>query len=224
MSTRRPAALPADLTSFVGRRAELTSVGRTLQTARMLTLTGIGGVGKTRLVVRAARSLQRRFPGGVAFAELAPVQEPQLVLPVLAEALGLPDTASGPRLEALLAYLRQRHVLLVVDNCEHLHPAVAHLVCHLLRGAPQLRILATSRRRLDVPGEVVLAVEPLPLPPPDVPMPAEAVAAHPAMELLVDRAWPSPASPSPGRTRPTSCGSATSSRASPWRSSSRSSG
>lgn len=188
MGTRVPALLPVDLTSFVGRRSELTCVGRMLQASRLLTLTGTGGVGKTRLAVRAAHQQQRRFRHGVVFVELAPVQEPELVAGVIAEALGLPESPSVSRTDTILDHIRDRDTLVVIDNCEHLHAAVGALAANLLRHAPRLRILATSRQRLGVPGEQVLPVEPLPLPPTGAPVRAEAVAAHPSMDLLVDRA------------------------------------
>ena len=155
--------LPSELTSFVGRRQELTDVRRLLSAARLVTLTGLGGVGKTRLAVRAALGLKRAFPDGVHFAELASLDDPALLPQTVATALGLPDEAVEPA-ERLAQFLADRQVLLVLDNCEHLTDACATLISKLLAATSGLRVLATSRQRLCVEGEHLLPVEPLPLP------------------------------------------------------------
>ncbi|GAA4481610.1 LuxR family transcriptional regulator [Rhodococcus olei] len=156
----RAGNLPLELTSFVGRRRELTEARRMLSTARMVTLTGIGGVGKTRLALRVAEDVQRTFPDGVWLVELAELHDPGLVADAVSVALGLRDAAQSP-LALLTDHLAGRHALLVFDNCEHQVEPVAVLAAHLLRGCPELRILATSREPLGIGGEVVLRVPPL---------------------------------------------------------------
>ncbi|MDG4830602.1 LuxR C-terminal-related transcriptional regulator [Solwaraspora sp. WMMD1047] len=164
---RRPGNVPAEATSFVGRERELAEVRGKLARARLVTLTGPGGVGKTRLAVRAATTLGRGFTDGAWWVELAEVREPALVSNAVLAALDLRDqVASEPR-ELLLAHLRDRKLLLVLDNCEHLGEAVALLVTDLLRTAPGVRVLATSREPLSVAGEHVAPVPPLPVPPAD---------------------------------------------------------
>ncbi|GAA1533450.1 ATP-binding protein [Kribbella lupini] len=153
--------LPAELTSFVGRRRELTDARALLATGRLLTLTGVGGVGKTRLALRLAAQVRRTFPDGVWFVELASVEEPQLVPRVVNASFGLRDT-DDPAAE-LARFLQDRSLLLVLDNCEHLVTACAQLVGLLLRAAPGIRVLATSRQVLGVEGEHLYAVPPMPV-------------------------------------------------------------
>jgi non-specific serine/threonine protein kinase len=158
------AGLPAERSSFVGRRAELTEVRRLLSASRVVTLVGPGGVGKTRLAVRAATELHRSFPGGTALADLTAVSDPALAVQQVAAAFDVRDT-SGRWLPASLAdVVGGRQVLLVLDNCEHLRDACAVLVDTLVGACPQLRVLATSRVRLDVEGEALFAVPPLAVP------------------------------------------------------------
>ncbi|MFJ4850214.1 MULTISPECIES: ATP-binding protein [unclassified Streptomyces] len=157
---RTPGNLPSELNHFVGRRHELAEVDRLLGTARMVTLTGVGGVGKTRLALRAASSA-RGFGAGVWLAELGAVRDPGLVDHAVAAALDLTDhTMRGPR-AALVGFLAGRELLLVLDCCEGQVDAAADLAEALLRQAPGLKVLATSRQPLGVPGEHVLPVEPL---------------------------------------------------------------
>jgi predicted ATPase/DNA-binding CsgD family transcriptional regulator len=169
--------LPVELTGFVGRRRELGEVKRLLGAARLVTLTGVGGTGKTRLAVRVAGQLRRAFPDGVCFVDLtalrAPeplvveVQDPEVLAYLLLGALGLRDQpVAGTAMEQLVRYLAGRQALLVLDNCEHLLPASAVLADALLRGCPGLKILATSREPLLLAGEVILTVPPLPVPEP----------------------------------------------------------
>ena len=166
-----------ELTSFVGRRRELGEVKRLLGASRLVTLTGVGGTGKTRLAARAAAELRRAFPDGVWFVDLtalrAPellvveVQDPEVLAYLLMGALGLRDQpGEGSPVEQLMRYLAGRQALLVLDNCEHLLPVSAVLADVLLRGCPELKVLATSREALLLAGEVLLAVPPLPLPGP----------------------------------------------------------
>src|SRR5206468_7819565 len=129
--------------------------------ARLLTLVGTGGVGKTRLALRVAADVAARFPDGVWFVDLAPLADPVLVPRQLVSALGLRESADRPPLETAAEHLRAATALIVLDNCEHLIDACADLAARLLRGCPDLRILATSREVLAVPGEGVWPVPPL---------------------------------------------------------------
>jgi len=155
--------LPAELTSFIGRRKELAETRRMLAVSRLLTLTGVGGVGKTRLAMRMAAEVRRTFPDGVWFVELAALQDPQLVPHTLASALELRQVSATPTAD-LASYLEGKQLLVVLDNCEHLTDACAVLVSKLLAAAPGLRILATSRHVLGVEGEQILQVPPLSAP------------------------------------------------------------
>ncbi|MEU8632001.1 LuxR C-terminal-related transcriptional regulator [Amycolatopsis sp. NPDC048633] len=156
-------ALPAEVTSFVGRRRELSETRRLLSAGRLVTLTGTGGVGKTRLAVRAAAQVHRMVPDGAWLIELATVRDPDLVAPTVGAALGLRDTGGDP-VAGLTAFLRDKRLLLVLDNCEHLGRSCAELVHELLTAAPGLRILTTSRHVLGVEGEHVFPVPPLAVP------------------------------------------------------------
>ena len=164
--TLRPDNLPAESTSFVGRRGELAEIRQRLGAARLVSLVGPGGVGKTRLVVRAATNLARGFRSGAWFVELADVRDPELVSNAVVSALDLRDQAATEPLELLLAYLRGKELLLVVDDCEHVLDAAARVVNDVLRAAPGVRVIATSRETLSVPGEHVVPVPPLELPSP----------------------------------------------------------
>ena len=164
---RRSGNLPAEATSFVGRRSELAEVRNKLTEARLVSLVGPGGVGKTRLAIRAATDLGRAFRDGAWLAELAEVSEPDLVDGVVLAALDLRDQAATEPRALLLSYLRDKELLLVVDNCEHLLEAAARLVTGLLRAAPGVRVVATSREPLSAAGEHVVPVPPLELPDPD---------------------------------------------------------
>ncbi|MCG7207458.1 ATP-binding protein [Streptomyces arenae] len=153
--------LPALFTSFVGRRSEVAAIRGLLQSARLVTLTGPGGVGKTRLALEAADISAKTFPDGVWLVELAPVQDPAAVAGAIATALGMSDRGTAPVLEQLEKYLAQRRALIVLDNCEHLADACAVLAKTLLCAAPELHILATSRRTLGITGEQLFTVSPL---------------------------------------------------------------
>src|SRR5215469_6572275 len=147
--------LPAELTSFVGRRGELAEIRRLLAESRLVTLTGVGGVGKTRLALRAAAGLARAFSDGVWLVRLDQLREEALV-PQAPATVCLQQRAGDSRVSSLAEYLAGRQLLLVLDNCEHLVNAVAKLVDLLLRAAPGLRVLATSREALNIAGETVL--------------------------------------------------------------------
>src|SRR6202035_5340500 len=135
-SRRRPGNFPADLTTFVGRRWELSKVRRLLSGARLVTLTGVGGVGKTRLALQVAREVQRAFPDGVWLADLASAEDENLLSRVVAEDLGLFDQYADPLREGFEEYLRDRTMLLILDNCDHLVGPCAVLAPRLLRAAP----------------------------------------------------------------------------------------
>jgi predicted ATPase/class 3 adenylate cyclase len=157
--------LPAPLTSFLGREQDLARVEQLLGQARLITLTGPGGTGKTRLAVEAGARVVGRFRDGVWLAELAGVADPGLVAGQLMGALGVRQAGDVPVLEALIYRLQAAELLLIVDNCEHLLDVCADLCGALLRAAPGLRVLATSREPLGIPGEVTFPVRPLDLPP-----------------------------------------------------------
>jgi predicted ATPase/DNA-binding CsgD family transcriptional regulator len=186
--TRRPGNLPAETTSFIGRRRETAEVRRMLSQARLITLTGPGGVGKTRLALRLAADLGRGFRHGAWLAELAEVTDPALVSSALLTALDLRDQAAAGPATLLAGYLRDRELLLVVDNCEHLLTASAGLVAGLLAAAPGLRVIATSREPLSVPGEHVVPVPPLDLPVPDGAEPLDRLRQNETVRLFTERA------------------------------------
>ncbi|WP_245191836.1 ATP-binding protein [Amycolatopsis azurea] len=152
------------LTSYVGRADDEHEVRRLLGAGRLVTLTGAGGAGKTRLAAQVASSLTREFPGGVAVAGLGELRDERLVTRTVADSLGLHDTAGRTDLEAVVSYLRPRRSLLLLDNCEHLLPGSADLVTALLRDCPDLVVLATSRCSLGIAGEHVLTIPSLAVP------------------------------------------------------------
>ncbi|MFJ6390569.1 ATP-binding protein [Streptomyces sp. NPDC091972] len=185
-AARRAGHLPVETTSFVDRRREQAAGRELLSRARLVTLTGPGGVGKTRLAARIAARAERTFPDGVRFVHLAGLRDPELVPLAVADAIGLLDHSAGPPTDALVAHVRDRRVLLVLDNCEHLLGACAHLAAALLRGTPGVRILATSRHRLGLTEENLFDVRPLPVPDPDGDL--SAADGYPALALFADRA------------------------------------
>jgi predicted ATPase/DNA-binding CsgD family transcriptional regulator len=154
--------LPAALTSFVGRRRELRQAKRLLSVARLLTLTGTGGVGKTRLALRVAAEVRRVFTDGVWLVELADLRDPQMLPNTVATALGL--RASADPAAGLMEFIEDRHLLLVLDNCEHMVEECAVLVTKLLSASGQVRVLATSRHVLRAEGEHILHLEPMAVP------------------------------------------------------------
>ena len=141
-----------ELTSFVGRRQELREVKRLLATTRMLTLTGSGGAGKTRLALRAAADMARGFPDGAWLVSLASIQDPMLVPQAAFNALRVHDLSAGVSLSALTEYLAGKRLLLVLDNCQHLLDGCATLASALIAACPGLHVLATSRQALGVAG------------------------------------------------------------------------
>jgi predicted ATPase/DNA-binding CsgD family transcriptional regulator len=185
---REAGNLPAELTSFVGRRSEVAEVKRLLAGSRLVTLTGVGGVGKTRLALRAAAELRRAFRDGVWLVQLDQVRDQALVAQAVAGALGLQDRAGYAPAAMLADYLGGRQLLLVLDNCEHLVDAVAKLADLLLRTADELRVLATSRESLSMTGETLLAVPPLATPEAGRRPTMAELARFPAVGLFAERA------------------------------------
>ncbi|MDE1674111.1 ATP-binding protein [Nocardia gipuzkoensis] len=180
MARRSIGNLPAEVTSFVGRREELAAAKRLLPTTRVLTLLGPGGVGKTRLSRQVGVAVARAFPDGVWLVELADVHDPDLVTVTVAEVLALRDDTAAP-LPRLTEFLADKRLLLILDNCEHLIDACARLVGRIVATTSDVRVLATSREVLGVQGEQVMPVAPLPLP-------DDETADSDAMRLLAERA------------------------------------
>lgn len=186
--------LPARLTSFVGREEESRRVGKLLRETRLVTLTGPGGAGKTRLAAESTAGFLDEVPDGVWFVPLASVRDGGDVVPAVLDALGVPDPgwsaegrAAVPLLDRLTDLLAAKRMVLILDNCEHLIDAVAGLVDHVLGFAPGVRVLATSREPLGITGEALCPVPSLPLPPAGVADPAEA-ARYASVRLFADRA------------------------------------
>jgi non-specific serine/threonine protein kinase len=161
---RRPGELPAEVTGFVGRQRELAQLAGQLQSARLVTVTGPGGVGKTRVALRTAARMAKGFTDGWCLAELAGLRDPELLPHTVATCLGLPEQDARTQLDAVLDYLRGRQLLLILDTCEHLVDACAMLADLLLRETAQVTVLATSRQPLDILGEHTCVVPPLPVP------------------------------------------------------------
>jgi predicted ATPase/DNA-binding CsgD family transcriptional regulator len=184
----RQGNLPAELTTFVGRRAELATAKRLLEESRLVTLTGPGGVGKTRLALRLASQLERAFDDGVWVVDLATIADSSLVAARVASVFGLRDESARWSVSVLAEYLTGRRLLLLLDNCEHLLDPCAVLAETLLRGLPELQIVATSTQALGVAGEQVLTVPPLDVPDAGRAMSAELLLQHDAVALFIERA------------------------------------
>ena len=182
--------LPLQLTSFVGREQELDEVKRLLADTRLLTLTGTGGAGKTRLALQVAADLLDECPNGVWLVELATLSDPSPVAQAVLSALGLREEPQRAPIDTLVDSLRPKRLLLILDNCEHLVGACAELAERLLRGGPGVRVLATSREVLRAAGEVVWRVPSLSVPPRDAerPTPVEQVTQYEAVRLFIERA------------------------------------
>ena len=184
-----PNNLPRQLTSFIGREREMAEVKRLLSVGSLVTLTGPGGTGKTRLALQVGADLLDRYGDGVWLADLAPLTDAPLVPQAVASALGLRDEPGRPLTQTLTDFLASKSLLLVLDNCEHLIEACAQLAAALLAASPRLSVLATSREPLRVPGEVAWPVPSLPLPDPALPLPPpENLERYDAVRLFRERA------------------------------------
>lgn len=180
--------LPIQLTSFIGREEEIDTVLRQLTATRLLTLTGPGGCGKTRLALQVASHTLGTFSSGVWFIDLAPLSDSAFVPRVVANVLGVSETTSKSIIETLIDSLRSKHTLILLDNCEHLIEACAQLCDSLLRACPNLSILATSREPLRSSGEIVWLVPSLALPDPDRLPAVQDLSDYSAIRLFVERA------------------------------------
>ncbi|CAM2950718.1 LuxR family transcriptional regulator [Mycobacterium intermedium] len=167
--------LPTQLTIFVGRQSEMTEVCQLVTDNRLVTLTGAGGAGKTRLAIEVASRLTTEFGDGIWYVDLAPITNPAVAPVTVARTLGLPDQPGRSAMEVLMSFFGEKKLLLVLDNCEHLLDACGSMVVELLAASPQLTVLTTSREPLGVPGELCWRVPSLPL-------------ADEAIELFRDRA------------------------------------
>ncbi len=180
--------LPHPVSSFIGREREIAEIRVLLSTTRLVTLTGTGGCGKTRLALETARQALDEFPDGIWLVSLASLSEPMLVVQTIASTLGVREVPPHPVLDALSGYLRSRSLLLILDNCEHLVEACAQAANALLQSCPQLHVLATSREALEIQGEAQYYVPSLSLPEEgQVPSP-ESMIRSDAVRLFADRA------------------------------------
>lgn len=179
--------LPVTLSSLVGRDAEISELSRFIARHRLVTLTGVGGIGKTRLAIETARNLLPQYPDGVWLIELAAVPTPELVVAALASALGLPIVSAASPISGIAAALTPKRQLLLFDNCEHVLDTLAYAVEELLRTAPNLTVVATSREPLHVEAEHVFEVEPLAVPPAAIDT-VEAMGGYGAVQLFCLRA------------------------------------
>ena len=182
-----PNNLPQLSTTFVGREREIADVKKALGTARLLTLHGAGGIGKTRLSLQVAADVLQKYPDGVWFVELAPLTDERLVPQAVASVLGVKEEAGRSVSEALVKHVADRKLLLVLDNCEHVVHACAGLAEQVLKSSPGARILASSREPLRVSGEVSYPVQALAVPALQDTVAVEALPQYPAVRLFVDR-------------------------------------
>jgi predicted ATPase/uncharacterized protein HemY len=184
-----PHNLPAQLTTLVGRESEINAIRQRMQRedVRLLTLTGPGGIGKTRLGVEVAATLLQDFPDGIFFVSLAPIRDPGLVLSTIAHTLGVKESGGLPPLQSLLDYLREKQLLLLLDNFEQV-VAAAPLVTDLLAACPRLKVLVTSREVLRLRGEQEFPVPALTLPDPRRTPPLETLSQYEAVKLFIQRA------------------------------------
>jgi predicted ATPase/class 3 adenylate cyclase/Tfp pilus assembly protein PilF len=183
----RPNNLPRQLTTFVGRQADIGEAKRVLASTPLLTLTGPGGVGKTRLAIEIAGELIEEFEDGIWFVDLGPLTDPDFVMPAIAAAVGVTHAPGQPILDTVTEHLRGRRAMLVLDNCEHLLDVTARSVDALLRGCGLVRVVATSREGLAIPGEAVFPVPSLSVPDPESVTSAD-LGGYEAVRLFIERA------------------------------------
>ena len=183
-----PNNLPQLVTSFIGRELELAQVTNLLENVRLLTLVGMGGLGKTRLSLQVAADIMDDFPGGVWFVELAPLADARLVAQTVASVLGVREEAGHPALDTVVKHVKDRRLLLILDNCEHLLVACAELASRLLQSGPHVKILASSREPLHVAGETSYPVPSLAFPDLTQPIKLERLAVFESLRLFVERA------------------------------------
>ncbi len=180
--------LPLQLTSFVDRENVVADIKRLFQSHRLVTLIGTGGAGKTRTAIKAAAEMLSAYHDGIWLAELAPISDPSLVAGVVARALRVQEALNHPILDTLLAYLKRKRLLLVVDNCEHVIDEARRVVTSILYSCPDVSVLATSRESLTIEGEQAYRMPSLPVPSASELLSAEEMSRYPAVQLFTDRA------------------------------------
>jgi predicted ATPase len=181
------ANLPSRLGRMIGREEDILGLSAQLSASRLVTIVGSGGVGKTTVAIAVAHHLSGAFGGAALFVDFGMLSDPNLVAPGVASMLGLSVGSNDVR-PSLIAYLRDKHILLILDTCEHLIDAVATLAASIIEAAPQVHIMATSREALRIDGEHVYKLDALGCPPDDPEMKAEAVLSFPAAQLFMERA------------------------------------
>jgi predicted ATPase/DNA-binding winged helix-turn-helix (wHTH) protein len=181
------ANLPGRLNRMIGRDEDVVRISRQLEESRLVTIVGAGGIGKTTVAIAVGHGLSDAFAGAILFVDLGMLSDPRLVTTAIASMLGIP-VGAGDAQTSLIAFLRNKRALVIIDTCEHLIDAVASLASNLVEAASQVYILATSRESLQIEGERVYRLDPLAYPPEDRIVSAESVRSFPAMQLFVERA------------------------------------
>jgi predicted ATPase/class 3 adenylate cyclase len=185
---RTPNNLPQQVTSFIGRERDLAEIAQLFAKHRLLTLQGFGGIGKTRLSLQVAADHMDEFPDGVWFVELAALNDARLVSQAAASVLGVKEEAGRPVIEALVKFVADRRLLVILDNCEHLVQACAEVASRLLHAGPHVKILASSREPLHVGGEAIFALPPLAVPDPYSSFKKQTLEGYAAARLFIERA------------------------------------
>src|SRR6266496_4666373 len=183
-----PNKLPVQLTSFIGRERELAEVERLMSTSQLVTLTGAGGCGKTRLALRVTTDLSSHVEDGVWWVELAVLHDSTLIPQAVLQTLGLPESPNRAAIDLLTDYFQSKHLLLILDNCEYLIDACAKFVSQLLQTCPQLSIIVTSREALNIDGELAWIVPSLRIPTFPSPSVISDLDQYDAVQLFVERA------------------------------------